>query len=97
MDAGTATDVPEASRARFLTHAVRKPSLERAHLPEEFVAPLLAAAVHDPDPSFCRWFVETALYTCESECFCHRAVWGVAGGVPLSTWADVAGGGVGVL
>ncbi|WP_247695759.1 hypothetical protein [Streptomyces sp. B93] len=62
MDLGHAPDVPEARRARHLAHAVRKPLLERTHLPEEFFAPLLAAAVHDPDPSFCRWYVEPAVY-----------------------------------
>lgn len=49
-------------RARRLAHAVRKPLLERATLPEELFAPLMAAAVYDPDPSFCRWFVEPAVY-----------------------------------
>ncbi|MFE2074139.1 hypothetical protein [Streptomyces misionensis] len=62
MDLEFAADVPEARRARHLAHAVRRPLLERAHLPEEFFAPLLAAAVYDPDPSFCRWFVEPAVY-----------------------------------
>jgi hypothetical protein len=62
MDLGNAADVPETRRARYLAHAVRKPLLERTHLPEEFFAPLLAAAVYDPDPSFCRWFVEPAVY-----------------------------------
>ncbi|CAM5416792.1 hypothetical protein GCM10010329_86670 [Streptomyces spiroverticillatus] len=62
MDLGNATDVPEARRARHLAHAVRKPLLERAHLPEEFFDPLMAAAVYDPDPSFCRWFVEPTVY-----------------------------------
>jgi hypothetical protein len=62
MDLGDAADVPEAHRARHLSHAVRKPLLERAHLPEEFFAPLLTAAVYDPDPSFCLWFVEPAVY-----------------------------------
>ncbi|MFF2716651.1 hypothetical protein [Streptomyces sp. NPDC058011] len=37
-------------------------NLERADLPEEFLAPLMTAAVYDPDPSFCRWFVEPAVY-----------------------------------
>jgi hypothetical protein len=62
MDLGDAADdVPEARRARHLAHAVRKPLLERAHLPEEFFASLLTAAVYDPDLSFCRWFVEPAV------------------------------------
>ncbi|MFJ7209868.1 hypothetical protein ACIQWR_40905 [Streptomyces sp. NPDC098789] len=62
MGLGDAADVPEARRARHLAHALRKPLLERAHLPEEFFVPLMAAAVYDPDPSFCRWFVEPAVY-----------------------------------
>ncbi|MFG2296297.1 hypothetical protein [Streptomyces sp. NPDC048603] len=49
-------------RAREVAHAVRRPLLERESLPEEAFAALMAAAVHDPDPSFCRWFVEPALY-----------------------------------
>ncbi|MEU3906609.1 hypothetical protein [Streptomyces goshikiensis] len=53
---------PRDGQARRLAHAVRKPLLERASLPEEFFAPLMAAAVYDPDPSFCRWFVEPAVY-----------------------------------
>ncbi|WP_329377081.1 hypothetical protein [Streptomyces sp. NBC_01716] len=62
MDLGNAADIPETRRARHLAHAVRRPLLERAHLPEEFFAPLMAAAVYDPDPSFCLWFVEPAVY-----------------------------------
>ncbi|MEU5667116.1 hypothetical protein [Streptomyces longwoodensis] len=62
LDLGDAADVAEARIARHLAHAVRKPLLERAYLPEKFFAPLLAAAVYDPDPSFCRWFVEPAVY-----------------------------------
>ncbi|MFG2416709.1 hypothetical protein [Streptomyces goshikiensis] len=57
-----AVGVPESQRARHLAHAVRKPLLERARLPEEFFSPLMTAAVYDPDPSFCRWFVEPAVY-----------------------------------
>ncbi|MFG2869535.1 hypothetical protein [Streptomyces sp. NPDC048338] len=53
---------PNDRPARHLAHAVRKPLLERASLPEELFAPLMAAAVYDPDPSFCRWFVEPAVY-----------------------------------
>ncbi|MGV9658655.1 hypothetical protein ACWDR5_16980 [Streptomyces koyangensis] len=53
---------PKDRHARHLAHAVRKPLLERASLPEEWFAPLMAAAVYDPDPSFCRWFVEPAVY-----------------------------------
>ncbi|MEU6239942.1 hypothetical protein [Streptomyces sp. NPDC047024] len=62
LDLDDAASVPEDRRARQLAHAARKPLLQRAALPEEFFAPLMAAAVHDPDPSFCRWFVEPALY-----------------------------------
>lgn len=54
---------PDDRQARRLANAVRKPLLERAHLPEELFAPLMAAAVYDPDPSLCRWFVEPAVYT----------------------------------
>lgn len=57
-----AAGVPDDRRARHLAHAVRKPLLDRVSLPEEFFLPLMAAAVYDPDPSFCRWFVEPALY-----------------------------------
>ncbi|MFH9740192.1 hypothetical protein ACH4MA_21245 [Streptomyces roseolus] len=53
---------PNDRRARHLAHAVRKPLLERESLPEELFVPLMAAAVYDPDPSFCRWFVEPAVY-----------------------------------
>lgn len=49
-------------QARRIALAVRKPLLDRATLPEELFAPLMAAAVYDPDPSFCRWFVEPAVY-----------------------------------
>ncbi|MFF4470000.1 hypothetical protein ACFYZ3_10625 [Streptomyces sp. NPDC001599] len=38
MDLENAADVPEAHRARHLADAVRKPLLERTHLPEEFFA-----------------------------------------------------------
>ncbi len=53
---------PDDRHARHLAHAVRRSLLERASLPEELFAPLMAAAVYDPDPSFCRWFVEPAVY-----------------------------------
>ncbi|MFF9340198.1 MULTISPECIES: hypothetical protein [unclassified Streptomyces] len=53
---------PEDRHARHLAHAVRKPLLGRASLPDEWFVPLMAAAVYDPDPSFCRWFVEPAVY-----------------------------------
>ncbi|MGW6525265.1 hypothetical protein [Streptomyces sp. NPDC054962] len=62
LDLGTGADMPEDRRARHLAHAVRKPLLESVGLSEEFFAPLMAAAVYDPDPSFCRWFVEPAVY-----------------------------------
>ncbi|MFD6998229.1 hypothetical protein ACFWA5_18605 [Streptomyces mirabilis] len=45
-----------------MAHAVREPLLERVTLSEEFFAPLMAATVYDPDPSFCRWFIDPALY-----------------------------------
>ncbi|GAA4985729.1 hypothetical protein [Kitasatospora paranensis] len=62
LDLEAAADVPEDRRARHLARAVARPLLARASLPEEFFDPLMAAAVYDPDPSFCRWFVEPALY-----------------------------------
>ncbi|MFD2012152.1 hypothetical protein [Streptomyces narbonensis] len=62
LDLEAAADVPEERRARHLAGAARRPLLERATLPEEFFHPLMAAAVYDPDASFCRWFVEPALY-----------------------------------
>lgn len=52
----------EPRRGRRIAAAVRKPLLERAALPEELFDALIAAAVYDPDPSFCRWFVEPAVY-----------------------------------
>ncbi|WP_331750623.1 MULTISPECIES: hypothetical protein [unclassified Streptomyces] len=39
-----AVGVPEGQRARHLAHAVRKPLLERARLPEKFFSPLMTAA-----------------------------------------------------
>ncbi|MFD9602934.1 hypothetical protein OG609_18490 [Streptomyces sp. NBC_01224] len=62
MDLDNAASVPEDQRARHLAHAVRKPLLERISLPEEFFPTLMTAAVYDPDPSFCRWFIEPAVY-----------------------------------
>ncbi|MEU2110736.1 hypothetical protein [Streptomyces sp. NPDC019507] len=53
---------PEDRHARHLAYAVRKPLLERVSLPEKWFTPLMAAAIYDPDPSFCRWFVEPAVY-----------------------------------
>ncbi|MFE1897553.1 hypothetical protein [Streptomyces yangpuensis] len=57
-----ATEEASHLRARHLAHAVRKPLLERESMPEEWFGPLMAASVHDPDPSHCRWFVEPAVY-----------------------------------
>ncbi len=62
LDVGDVGMEPEDRHARHLAHAVRKPLLERAGLPERWFDPLMAAAVYDPDPSFCRWFVEPAVY-----------------------------------
>ncbi|MEV5972223.1 hypothetical protein [Streptomyces sp. NPDC051921] len=61
VEDGAATE-PNERQARRLASAVRKPLLERGFLPEELFAPLISAAVYDPDPSFCRWFVEPAVY-----------------------------------
>jgi hypothetical protein len=69
LDLDDAVSVPDDRRARHLAHAVRRQLLERIGLPEEFFAPLMAAAVYDPDPSFCRWSIEPALYA-----FGHRRV-----------------------
>ncbi|MFE2581106.1 hypothetical protein [Streptomyces sp. NPDC059378] len=44
-------------RARSVAGAVRRPLLESPRLAGELFAPLMAAAVHDPDPNCCRWFV----------------------------------------
>ncbi|MFB6630967.1 hypothetical protein ACFCWY_13795 [Streptomyces sp. NPDC056362] len=62
LGVGDVSMEPKDRHARHLAHAVRKPLLERASLSEEWFAPLMAAAVYDPDPSFCRWFVEPAVY-----------------------------------
>lgn len=61
-DVGDVAREPDDRQARRLASAVRKPLLERACLPEELFTPLMAAAVYDPDPSHCRWFVEPAVY-----------------------------------
>ncbi|MFF8513057.1 hypothetical protein ACF064_33830 [Streptomyces sp. NPDC015492] len=58
LSVGDVSMEPKGRHARHLAHAVRKPLLERASLPEEWFAPLMGAAVYDPDPSFCLWFVE---------------------------------------
>ncbi|MFF7469231.1 hypothetical protein [Streptomyces sp. NPDC008092] len=55
-------DVPELRRGRLLAHAAWRELLSRPSLPEELFAPLMAAAVYDPDASHCRWYVEPALY-----------------------------------
>jgi hypothetical protein len=63
---GVDVDAPGTTakrQARNLAGAVRRPLLESPRLADELFAPLMAAAVHDPDPSFCRWFVEPALYS----------------------------------
>lgn len=62
LDAKESAGAPEDRRAWLLAHAVRRPLLERAAPPEEFWAPLTAAALSDPDPGFCRWSVQPALY-----------------------------------
>ncbi|MGW3020583.1 hypothetical protein [Streptomyces longwoodensis] len=82
LDLEAAADVPEDRRARHLAGAARRPLLERATLSEEFFDPLMAAAVYDPDPSFCRWFVEPALYA-----FGRRRVMTAL----LGTTAEIAG------
>ncbi|WP_405189190.1 hypothetical protein [Streptomyces anulatus] len=51
LGVGDVTVEPKGQHARHLAHAVRKPLLERASLPEEWFAPLMAAAVYDPDPA----------------------------------------------
>ena len=53
---------PGDQPARQLACTLRKPLLRRERLPEELFASLMAASVYDPDPSFCRWFVEPAVY-----------------------------------
>ncbi|WP_260470491.1 hypothetical protein [Streptomyces sp. RP5T] len=62
LGVGDIATEPKELHARRLALAVRKPLLERARLPEEWFDPLMAAAVYDPDPSLCRWFVEPAVY-----------------------------------
>lgn len=59
---GLDVPAPASPRACHPAHAARKPLLERGSLPEEFFAPLMAAAVHDPAPSCCRWFVGPVVY-----------------------------------
>ncbi|MFD7446403.1 hypothetical protein [Streptomyces sp. NPDC059909] len=62
---GIKDDAPgsDKARARLLAARARKPLRESTYLPEEFFATLMAATVADPDPSFCGWFVEPALYS----------------------------------
>ncbi|MBT3163069.1 hypothetical protein HTV80_08110 [Streptomyces sp. Vc74B-19] len=82
-----AADVPEDRRARHLAGAARRPLLERATLSEEFFDPLMAAAVYDPDPSFCRWFVEPALYAFGR----RRVMTALLGYLRTGTTAEIAG------
>ncbi|MER5483710.1 hypothetical protein ABT024_10885 [Streptomyces sp. NPDC002812] len=74
-------------QARHLAHAVRKPLLERASLPDELFAPLMAAAVCEPDPSFCRWFVEPAVYAFGR----RRVMTALVGYLRIGTDAERAG------
>jgi hypothetical protein len=55
-DAGAARQWERGAR-----NALRRAAGERPDLPQEFFAPLLDAAVHDPAPSFNRQFVEPLL------------------------------------
>ncbi|MFB8406321.1 hypothetical protein [Streptomyces sp. NPDC055912] len=74
-------------QARHLAHTVRKPLLERESLPDELFAPLMAAAVYDPDPSFCRWFVEPAVYAFGR----HRVMAALVDYLRIGTDAERAG------
>lgn len=87
LDLEVAANVPEDRRARHLARAARRPLLERASLSEEFFDPLMAAAVYDPDPSFCRWFVEPALYAFGR----HRVMTALLGYLRTGTTAEIAG------
>jgi len=60
--------------ARHVAAAVRKPLLDRPVLDEAFFSPLMAAAVYEPDPSFCRWFIEPALYAFGRRRVCRALV-----------------------
>jgi len=51
----------EPSSARVFADQLRRPLRECTSLPDEAFAPLMAAAVHYPDPSFCRWFADPAV------------------------------------
>ncbi|MFK0014236.1 hypothetical protein [Streptomyces sp. NPDC091027] len=57
------------TRGQIIRSAVRDACREGRVLPEESFDVLLEAAVHEPDPSFNRWFVEPAL-----NAFGHRRV-----------------------
>lgn len=72
LDISTLLSGPRA--ARHMAAAVRKPLLERAVLDEAFFSPLMAAAVYEPDPSFCRWFIEPALYAFGRRRVCQALV-----------------------
>ncbi|MFD9434178.1 MULTISPECIES: hypothetical protein [Streptomyces] len=87
LELEAAADVPEDRRARHLAGAARRPLLERATLSEEFFDPLMAAAVYDPDPSFCRWFVEPALYAFGR----RRVMTALLGYLRTGTTAEIAG------
>ncbi|MFE1807956.1 hypothetical protein [Streptomyces sp. NPDC059533] len=87
LDLDAATDVPEDRRARHLAGAARRPLMERVTLSEEFFEPLMAAAVYDPDPSFCRWFVEPALYVFGR----RRVMTALLGYLRTGTTAEMAG------
>ncbi|MFE3873878.1 hypothetical protein ACFXPX_05670 [Kitasatospora sp. NPDC059146] len=58
LGAEVATGADYAGAARWEVH---KALTGRSELPEEYFEPLLEAAVHDPNPSFNRRFVEPAL------------------------------------
>jgi len=60
--------------ARQVAAAVRRPLLERPALDEAFFSPLMAAAVYEPDPAFCRWFIEPALYSFGRRRVCQALV-----------------------
>ncbi len=72
LDISTLLSGPRA--ARHVAAAVRRPLLERPTLAESLFRPLLAAAVYEPDPSFCRWFIEPALYAFGRRRVCQALV-----------------------
>ncbi|MEV4311847.1 hypothetical protein [Actinocrispum sp. NPDC049592] len=51
---------PPSADFRAQRLLVKEALRDRTDLPEAFFAPLLRAAVDDPDPSFDRWFVDPA-------------------------------------